>query len=149
MIDDVMTKDPKNSATTNKAGMSPMSDGGGVTLTLTNRQIVQVVRKATRTARAARVLPRVADLDEMRRMVLPLLDDKRCSGSLLRALLVLAAFPTDRSERAITDVARELDLSPGSTHRYIVTWMGLSLLQQDPHSRRYRRTSSHAPAAST
>jgi IclR helix-turn-helix domain len=110
-----------------------------VTITLTSGQVTQVVRVASGAAAVARVLPRVGDLEEMRRVVLPLLDDKHCSRSTFRALLVLAAFPPDGDERELTDVARALGLSPGTTHRYIGTWMAVGLLEQDPRSRRYRR----------
>ena len=38
------------------------------------------------------------------------LDDVRFSRSLLRGLMVLAAFPVDGSDRAVTDVAKQLGM---------------------------------------
>jgi len=79
------------------------------------------------------------DPEELRRAVLPLLDDQGYSRATLRALLVLAAFPADGTGRELTSVAKQLALSPSATHRYAVTWMAVGLLEQDPRSRRYRR----------
>lgn len=119
-----------------------------VTITLTDWQVARVMREAAGAGPA--MVP--AGLDEFGRLrgtVLPLLDDEAYSRSTLRALLVLGAFPSDGSERELTDVARQLDLSPSTTHRYIGTWMALGLLEQHPRSRRYRRSVvSSAQAAS-
>jgi hypothetical protein len=117
-----------------------------VRITLTDEQVTQVVQEASGRARAARLLPEVSDLDELRRIVLPLLDDERCSRSTFRALLVLAAFPADGGEREMSDVAKALDFTPSTTHRYIGTWMAVGLLEQEPRSRRYRR--AHASGTS-
>ncbi|MGO9322747.1 MAG: helix-turn-helix domain-containing protein [Solirubrobacteraceae bacterium] len=116
-----------------------MNSDRDVRITLTDEQVRQVVGDASGGARMTRLLPELSDLDELRRIVLPRLDDERCSRSTFRALLVLAAFPADGSEREMSDVARTLDLSPSMTHRYIGTWMAVGLLEQDPRSRRYRR----------
>jgi len=36
------------------------------------------------------------------------------------------------------DVARQLGLSPSTTHRYITTLVAFGLLVQDPSTRKYR-----------
>jgi hypothetical protein len=116
-----------------------MSGENDVTITLTDGQVRQVVLETTGRTSLASVLPEVGGLEALRRVVLSLKDDATCSRSTLRALLVLAAFPVDGSERELSDVARQLGLSPSTTHRYIGTWMLVGLLEQDPRSRRYRR----------
>jgi DNA-binding MarR family transcriptional regulator len=113
----------------------------GVTIALTDSQVAEVVREAAGGVGLKRLMAGVSDLDELRRLVMPLLDDVKCSRSTFRALMVLVAFPADGSELDLTEVARRLDLSPSTTHRYISTWMAVGLLEQDPRTRRYRRAS--------
>ncbi len=120
-----------------------MSGERDVTITLTDRQVAQVVREASGRTTLASVLPDVSGIDALRSVVLPLRDDTSYSRSTLRALLVLAAFPADGSERELTEIARQLDISPSTTHRYIGTWMAVGLLEQHPRSRRYRRGLAH------
>jgi len=110
-----------------------------VLIALTDGQVAQVVRGAASRMGLAGLLPEVNGLDMLRSVVLPLLEDATYSRSTLRALLALAAFPADGSEHELTDVARQLGFSPGTTHRYVCTWMAVGLLEQDPRSRRYRR----------
>jgi hypothetical protein len=120
----------------------------GVTITLTRWQVARVLEVSAASGLAA--LPQeLGDFGQLQSAVLPLLDDTAFSRSTLRALLVLGAFPADGEERELTDVARELDLSPSTTHRYIGTWMAVGLLEQHPRSRRYRRASVDAGTAST
>ncbi len=122
-----------------------MSRERDVTITLTDRQVRQVLREASGRTSLASVLPEVGGLEVLRSVVLSLKDDATCSRSTLRALLVLAAFPADGSERELSDVARQLGLSPSTTHRYIGTWMAVGMLEQDPRSRRYRRVLASRP----
>ncbi len=117
-----------------------VSGDRGVVIVLTEGQVAQVLRGASGRAHPAELLPELSDVDALRSVVLPLLDDEAYSRSMLRALLVLAAFPADGSERALTDVARQLGFFAGTTHRYISTWLAVGLLERDPRSRRYRRT---------
>ena len=117
-----------------------MSATGDVTITLTDAQVAQVLDEASGRASVASVLPELSALDTMRSVLLSIEGDARCSRSALRALLVLAAFPGDGGERELTDVARELGFSPSTAHRYIGTWLAIGLLEQEPRSRRYRRT---------
>ena len=124
-----------------------MSGDSGVTITLTDGQLEQVIDDASRRSSLAGVLPEVSGFDQLRSVLLSLKDDVRCSRSTLRALLVLAAFPPDGGARELSDVARQLGLSPSTTHRYISTWLAVGLIEQDRRSRRYRRTPvGHASA---
>jgi len=122
-----------------RAERSTTSDGG-VSIKLTDRQVSQVVREASGGTGLARLMSSVNDLDDLRGLVSPLLDDPKCSRSTFRALMVLVAFPPDGRELELTDVAGELGLSPSTTHRYVSTWLAVGLLEQDPRTRRYRRT---------
>lgn len=123
-----------------------MTGNRAVTITLTDWQVARVVREASPVPGLTALPAGLDDFGELQGAVLPLLDDAAYSRSTLRALLVLGAFPPDGSERELTDVARQLDLSPSTTHRYIGTWMAVGLLEQHPRSRRYRRAPPEAPA---
>ncbi len=112
---------------------------GGVTVRLTAGQVRELVRDVSGAGGLARVLLGVGELEWVRGVVEPMLEDPGCSRGLLRALLVLVAFPADGGERELTEVAEELGLSPATTHRYVYSWSGVGLLVQDPRSRRYRR----------
>ena len=117
-----------------------VSDERGVAITLSPAQVAEVVRQASDGAgRTAAMLAGLGDARELKAAMSPLLGDATYSQSTLRAALTLAAFPIDGSERALTDVARELGLLPSITHRYVITWEALGLLERDPRSRRYSR----------
>lgn len=108
----------------------------GVSIELSKAQINRVVREAAQDASLLDSLRGVDQLDletfNMR------LDDVRFSRSLLRGLMVLAAFPADGSDRAVTDVAKQLGMGVSTTHRYAATFVEVGLLERDPVSRRYR-----------
>jgi hypothetical protein len=123
-----------------------MSDDRGVSIMLTDSQVARVMREAAGKAGLTELPVALDGLEQLYGAVQPLLADAAYSRSTLRALLVLGAFPPDGGERELTDVARQLELSPSTTHRYIGTWMALGLLEQHPRSRRYRRAQSDAQA---
>jgi IclR family pca regulon transcriptional regulator len=60
------------------------------------------------------------------------------SQSLERGLAILASFRPERPLLGVSDLARELDLSRSTTHRYVATLTALGYLQQDSASRKYR-----------
>jgi hypothetical protein len=66
------------------------------------------------------------------------LESGRLSHSLFRGLLILALFISGEEGRGVVDVARQLGLSPSTTHRYMTTLVAFGLLVQDPSSRKYR-----------
>jgi hypothetical protein len=106
---------------------------------LTDAQVAQIALDAAGGARLAGSLSGLGGVDELRQVMLPLVDDKSYSHSTFRAVIVLAAFPADGSERELTDVAREIGLAPSTTHRYARTLTALGLLEQNADSRKYRR----------
>jgi len=66
------------------------------------------------------------------------LGDTQLSQSLLRGLAILSCFGPDRPWRAIIDLAKELGMSPSTTHRYVKTLRAVGLLEQNPTTREYR-----------
>jgi len=66
------------------------------------------------------------------------LGDPQLSQSLLRGLAILSCFGPDRPWRAIKDLAKELGMSPSTTHRYVKTLRVIGLLEQNPTTRAYR-----------
>jgi hypothetical protein len=110
-----------------------------VTITLTESQVAQVAREALGDDGLSVLLAELGDRETLSSRARSIATDDRYSQALLRALLVLLAFPADGSERELTDVARQLELSPSTAHRYARTWVELGLVEQDARSRRYRR----------
>ena len=124
-----------------------VSGDRGVLIALTDGQVAQVLREVSGRPHQASLLAEVSQLDGVSSVVLPLLEDPAYSRSVLRALLVINALPLDGNERELTDVARELGVSGSTTHRYLHTLMAVGLIEQNPRSRRYRRTPvGHASA---
>ncbi len=66
------------------------------------------------------------------------LDDRRLSRSLLRGLSLLRCFRSPGAPRGIVELARELEMSPSTAHRYAVTLVELGLLERCPDTRKYR-----------
>lgn len=66
------------------------------------------------------------------------LNDPQLSQSLLRGLAILSCYGPERPWRAIVDLARELEMSPSTTHRYVKTLRTVGLLEQHPGTREYR-----------
>lgn len=66
------------------------------------------------------------------------LGDAQLSQSLLRGLAVLSCYGPERPWRAIIDLAKELGMSPSTTHRYVKTLRAVGLLEQNPTTREYR-----------
>lgn len=66
------------------------------------------------------------------------LSDPQLSQSLLRGLAILSCYGPGRPWRAIIDLAKELDISSSTTHRYVKTLRAVGLLEQHPGTREYR-----------
>jgi IclR helix-turn-helix domain len=69
------------------------------------------------------------------------LGDSQLSQSLLRGLAILSCYGPERPWRAIIDLAKELQMSPSTTHRYVKTLRAVGLLEQNPATREYRPVS--------
>jgi IclR family pca regulon transcriptional regulator len=68
----------------------------------------------------------------------PAPSDTTYSQSLERGLAILSSFRPERPLLGVSDLARELELSRSTTHRYVATLTALGYLQQDAASRKYR-----------
>jgi IclR family transcriptional regulator, pca regulon regulatory protein len=66
------------------------------------------------------------------------ISDPGFSQSLERGLAILSAFRPDRPDLGISELARQLDLTRSTTHRYVATLTTLGYLQQDDSTRKYR-----------
>jgi IclR family pca regulon transcriptional regulator len=60
------------------------------------------------------------------------------SQSLERGLAILASFRSGRTLLGISELAREVELSRSTTHRYVSTLAALGYLEQDRPTRKYR-----------
>jgi IclR family transcriptional regulator, pca regulon regulatory protein len=64
--------------------------------------------------------------------------DPGFSQSLERGLAILSAFRTRQPLLGISELAREIQLTRSTAHRYVSTLATLGYLEQDPVSRKYR-----------
>jgi hypothetical protein len=111
----------------------------GVSLGLTAEQVASVIAAATAAGtESASLLAGLAAPGEL--TTSPLLEDRTVSRSLLLGLVVLISFPPGDSDRGLKEVAVELGLPTSTTHRYAHTLLAVGLLEQDPRTRRYRRS---------
>jgi len=102
-----------------------------ISITLSPTQIDEVVRAAT--------LSRAPSLSTLVGGYTPAdTADPRVSRSLLRGLSILTCFGPDGGSRGILELARELGMSPSTTHRYAYTLVELGLLERCPRTRKYR-----------
>jgi hypothetical protein len=116
-----------------------------VCLELTDAQVEDVIR-ATREARGPSLSLLLSGLVTEQAISDGSLEERygaelesgRLSHSLFRGLLILALFIAGGEGRGVVEVARELHLSPSTTHRYMSTLVAFGLLTQDPATRKYR-----------
>lgn len=64
-------------------------------------------------------------------------DDRRLSRSLIRGLALLGALESSQP-RGIVEIARDLDMSASTAHRYAITLVELGLIERCPRTRKYR-----------
>jgi hypothetical protein len=110
-----------------------------VMITLSDAQVAHIARGLSGGSPLTGFVAGLTGAGGFEDSVQAMLGDARYSHSLLRALLVLAAFPIDGGELALKDVTSQLDWSPSTTHRYIITWAAVGALTRNPDSRKYRR----------
>jgi hypothetical protein len=116
--------------------------GNRLTIQLSQAQIDRVLRYADSDGLLGLIgeMEAIAGAEEIEFLAsLVQSNDPRFPRSLLRGLMVLASFPADGSDWAVTEVADELNMGISTTHRYASTLLEVGLLERDPVSRRYRR----------
>jgi IclR helix-turn-helix domain len=147
MLNDDVSKAPASPATraerSTKRGARARE--GLVSLELTTAQVEGIVR-ATAEARGPSLSLLLSGLiaeqaiseSSLEERYWAELESGRLSHSLFRGLLILALFISGEEGRGVVEVARQLGLSPSTTHRYISTLVAFGLLIQDPATRKYR-----------
>lgn len=118
---------------------------GTVSLELTEAQVERVIR-ASATAHGPSLSLLLSGLVTNQAMSESALEERYCdelengrlSHSLFRGLLILALFISGEEGRGVVEVARQLGLSPSTTHRYMTTLVAFGLLVQEPATRKYR-----------
>jgi hypothetical protein len=109
----------------------PRNQPRSISITLSPAQVDEILRAAARS-RAPSISTLVGGY------MPPETEDPRMSRSLLRGLSVLTRFGPDGEERGILELARDLDLSPSTAHRYAFTLVEMGLLERCPRTRKYR-----------
>ena len=109
-----------------------------VCIELSAAQVDKIVRAASDGGNMSILFSGLAELRALLAAGSGPLEDRRFSRSLLAGLLLLASFPSDGSYLGITTLARMLDMSPSTTHRYVTTLLAVGLLEQDSRTRQYR-----------
>jgi IclR helix-turn-helix domain len=133
-----------------------MTQDQDIAIALSPAQIEQVIRSAGQTSNGTVSSLLVAALDnahsertgdprprgslhEATQQALDnALGDPQLSQSLLRGLAILSCYGPEKPWRAIIDLAKELGMSPSTTHRYVKTLRAVGLLEQNPTTREYR-----------
>jgi hypothetical protein len=131
-----------------------MTQDNDIAIALSPTQIEQVIRSAGQARDGAISSLLVAALDNAHRSpkgdsqhslheatqlaLAEALNDSQLSQSLLRGLSILSCYGPERPWRAIIDLAKELNMSPSTTHRYVKTLRAVGLLEQNPMTREYR-----------
>ncbi|HEY8304095.1 MAG TPA: helix-turn-helix domain-containing protein [Solirubrobacteraceae bacterium] len=132
-----------------------MTQDQDIAIALSPAQIEQVIRSAGQTRNGTVSSLLIAALDSAHpadgdghargslhhaaRMALAeAFNDPQLSQSLLRGLAILSCYGPERPWRAIIDLAKELRMSPSTTHRYVKTLRAVGLLEQNPTTREYR-----------
>jgi hypothetical protein len=128
------------------AARERLDAAGEVTVILSAAQVEAVVHQATApTALGHAFAMALDDPGALSSFLRPLLGDHAYSRSVIRALIILAGFPADGTERELTTVAEEVGFSPATTYRYLHTLTAAGLLERDADSRRYRRPRLRTP----
>lgn len=112
----------------------------GIEITLNSAQISHVVRTAAPSGLVDRLDTELGDHWLHHRLTRMLSADRYSLGTV-RALLTLLAIPKHDEGAAIRTLAKQLGLAPSTTRRYVNTWQALEMVDRDPDTQRYRRTS--------
>lgn len=147
----VATSPGVGSSDQDRAGKAP--DGPGIGIMLSQAQIEHVIGASVRSGspslaallgglNAGQAVSRVS-LEERYR---PEIADGRLSHSLLRGLLVLS-FLVDGSEWGVSNIAKQLEMSISTAHRYANTLLIFGLVEQDQFTRKYRLATGFVTAS--
>jgi hypothetical protein len=127
----------KKEKETKKETESERSDVG-IAIELTSGQVDRVIRDATGAGNMSILLSGQSGIKKTLAHDPKLLHSPKISVSLLRGLQVLAGLPPDGDYIGVTELARELNESASTTHRYLATLQMVGLVERDPTTRKYR-----------
>jgi hypothetical protein len=126
-------------------GVAVRTPDGQVSVELTNSQVEGVIRATTEAQGpslglllSGLITEQAITEGSLEERYYAELESGRLSHSLFRGLLILALFISSGEGRGVVEVARQLGLSPSTTHRYMTTLVAFGLLVQDPTTRKYR-----------
>jgi IclR helix-turn-helix domain len=146
IVDDAATaRGGPSTASARSAGAQTRAPDAPVCLELTSAQVEAVVR-ATADASGPSLSLLLSGLVSEQAITEGSLEERyfaelesgRLSHSLFRGLLILSLFISGEEGRGVVEVARQLGLSPSTTHRYMSTLVAFGVLVQDPITRKYR-----------
>ena len=112
-------------------------ESAGIVIDLTPEQVDQFVLAATGIGNMSILLRGQMGIRETLAREPELLHADRISTSLMRGLLVIAAFPEDGSYIGVVDLSKAAGMSASTTHRYLTTLLVVGMVERDS-SRRYR-----------
>jgi DNA-binding MarR family transcriptional regulator len=110
----------------------------GVSITLMDSQVNEIVRKASASSGIALSLAGLRELPVFD-LAHEQLNNQRLSRSLMIGLIAYASFPSDGTYLGVIELARVLHANSSTVHRYLQTLVVVGLLERDPATRRYRR----------
>lgn len=109
----------------------------GAVIELSPAQVEEVISAASGDGDPAVV---ASDLGALRRALELSLRTRhpRFSSSLLQGLMMLCVLPPDGTYIRNTELARVLEISPSTAHRYVSTLAAVGLVEHDPVTHKYR-----------
>ena len=104
-------------------------------VTLTPGQVEEIVRAADpgRTPGFAALISTA--LSRVEEVAVPA--DRRMSSALLRGLAILTCFGPEEQALGLMEIAKRLQISASTIHRYLLTLVAAGLLEQSPKTRKY------------
>jgi IclR helix-turn-helix domain len=113
-----------------------------VTLRLTEAQIAEICAAVGLLAGTGDLLAGVSDDPGGLRDLLDTLTgaaEHKLSQSFVRGLFVLAVLPSDGKAIGVVELAKRLEMSPSTVHRYLLTLVMVGLAKRDERTRVYSR----------
>jgi hypothetical protein len=129
---------PKVATSNGSAAVESIPVADKVVIELSQGQVNRVLRMGSGTGNLTMPVSRLVGMRQALAVASPERGDSRFSQSLLAGLVVLATFPTNGTYLGNLEVARMLDMSPSTAHRYLSTLVLAGLLERNPNTRRYR-----------
>jgi len=118
-----------------------------VSIAFSDAQVADLAHVLCGQLPTTRFVAELADAVGFQDSIHSMLGDARYPEPLLRALLLLTAFPSEGRGEDLIEATSRFDWPPKAIDRYFATWAALGVLERHPDSYRYRRV--QAPAGGT